>query len=116
MKRIGQYLVATVTAAVALVAGYVGFVYTGGAVPMEHRFEAVLEGAVVPSGGSLVQIGRGGVGGFILAGPIRDGIGVFVLILAVLVVGSGMLYWWAANDRSGADRAGADRSGADGSR
>lgn len=104
MNRTGQYLVVAGTAAVALLVGYVGFVYTGGAVPMGHRFEAVLEGVVVPSGGSLVQIGRGGVGGFILAGPIRDGIGVFVLILAILVIGSGLLYWWAGDDRSGADR------------
>lgn len=104
MNRTGQYLIATGTALVALVVGYAGFVFTGGAVPMEHRFEAVLEGSIGPAGGSLVQFGRGGLGGFVVAGPIRDGMGAFLAILAVLVVGSVLLYWWASDDGSEAAR------------
>lgn len=104
MNRAGQYAVVVGTAAVALLVGYAGFVYTGGAVPMGKRFGAVLEGSVGPSGGSLVQFGRDGFGGFLVAGPIRDGMGAFLAILAVLVVGSVLLYWWASTDRSGANR------------
>lgn len=98
MNRTVQYLIAAGTAAVALLFGYAGFVFTGGAVPMDDRFGAVLDGGVGPSGGSLVQFGRGGIGGFLLAEPVRDGFVVFVAIVAVLVVGSVLLYRSAPSD------------------
>jgi hypothetical protein len=95
VKRRGQYLLLAAAILVAGLGSYVGFVSTGGAVPWGQRFAAVMQGGA-SGGGSLVQFGRGGVGGFLLAGPLRDDVLPFVLLVLALVVGSVGLYWWSS--------------------
>ncbi|AOW79837.1 hypothetical protein HTSR_0644 [Halodesulfurarchaeum formicicum] len=94
MNRTSQYLVLIGAIAIAAVLGYVGFVYTGGAVPWGERFSAVMQGGTAAESGSLIQIGRGGIGGFLLAGPLRDNVLPFALLVLLLGGASVGLYWW----------------------
>jgi len=97
VSRKTQYL-ATVGALVgAFALGLLGFTLTGGAIPWGERFAAVATGTV-ESSGELFQVGRGGFGGFLLAGPLRDDVVVFLAIVAALVVGSAALYWYSTRD------------------
>ncbi|MFW5965157.1 MAG: cobalamin transport operon protein [Halodesulfurarchaeum sp.] len=96
MKRSIQYLVVLGAIAVTGVLAWLGFTYSGGAVPWGERFAKMVEGGV-DGGGSLLQIGRGGFGGFLLAGPLRDDVWSFVLIVFLLVGISAGLYWWAGS-------------------
>lgn len=100
MNRKTQYL-ATVGALVgAFALGLLGFTLTGGAIPYGKRFAAVATGTI-ESSGELFQVGRGGFGGFLLAGPLRDDVVVFLAIVAVLVVGSAALYWYSGRNNDG---------------
>lgn len=94
MKRTRQYLLTGGVIAVALAVGYLGFQASGGAVPWGKRFAAVVSGGA-SGGDGIFQFGRGGLGGFVLAGPLRDSVGSFVGIVALLVVGSVGLYWYS---------------------
>ncbi|MFP4529805.1 MAG: cobalamin transport operon protein [Halodesulfurarchaeum sp.] len=93
MKRLTQYLLALGAIGIAAVFAALGFTYTGGAVPWGERFAAVMQGGA-KGGGSLFQFGRGGLGGFFLAGPLRDDVSSFAFILVLLVGLSVGLYWW----------------------
>ncbi|MEF8772058.1 hypothetical protein [Halodesulfurarchaeum sp.] len=95
MNRHTQYALSLGLVSVAVALSYLGFVYTGGAVPWGDRFAAVMDGGVNGATGSLFQFGRGGIGGFVLAGPLRDNVIPFVLLVLVLVGASAFLYWWA---------------------
>lgn len=95
MNRVQQYAVAVIVIVAGLLASYLGFVYTGGAVPWGERFAAAAEGGLAPGGGSLFQFGRGGLGGFVLAGPLQENVVFYVGIVLVLVVGSLLLYRYA---------------------
>lgn len=95
MNRFTQYTLSLGLVTVAVALSYLGFVYTGGAVPWGERFAAVMDGGVNGAAGSLFQFGRGGIGGFVLAGPLQDSVLPFVLLVLVLVGGSAFLYWRA---------------------
>lgn len=99
MKRRTQYLFVVVAVALAGLLSYAGFVYTGGAVPWGQRFAAVMQGGA-SGGGSLFQFGRGGLGGFLLAGPLRDDVGPFLVLVLALVAVSVGLYWWSSRSES----------------
>lgn len=99
MKRRGQYLLLAAAIALAGLLSYAGFVYTGGAVPWGQRFAAVMQGGT-SGGGSLFQFGRGGLGGLLLAGPLRDDVGPFLLLVLALVLVSVGLYWWSNRSES----------------
>lgn len=95
MKRTHQYLLTTTVLAAAFVVGYLGFLATGGAVPWGERFAAIVSGGASGDGG-VFQFGRGGLGGFVLAGPLRDSVGPFVAVVSLLLVGSVGLYWYSS--------------------
>jgi hypothetical protein len=95
MNRLTQYALSLGLVTVAVGLSYLGFVYSGGAVPWGERFGAVMDGGVNGAPGSLFQFGRGGIGGFVLAGPLRDSVLPFVLLVLVLAGASVVLYWWA---------------------
>ncbi|MGM0397776.1 MAG: hypothetical protein ACQEQY_02160 [Halobacteriota archaeon] len=100
MKPRMQYLTLAVLLAIAVGASYLGFVHSGGAVPWGERFAAAAQGGLGPSGGSIFQFGRGGIGGFLLAGPLRDSVGLYVGITLLLLVGSLAAYWYADGSRT----------------
>lgn len=95
MDRWQQYVVAAVGLLGFGGLGYVGFVLTGGAVPYKKKFHGVIEGGAPSGGGGLVQTGRDGVFGVVLAGPLRDQVGAFLAVLFALVVVGVGLYWYA---------------------
>jgi len=97
MNRRAQYGILLGVILVAVGASYAGFVYTGGAVPWGQRFAAVMQGGLGPTGGSIFQFGRGGIGGFLLAGPLRDQVGSFLALVLLLGAGSIGLYWWSGS-------------------
>ncbi|MFW5900316.1 MAG: hypothetical protein ACOCTH_00895 [Halodesulfurarchaeum sp.] len=95
MNRQTQYVLLFTVIGVAVGLSYLGFGYTGGAVPWGERFAAVMQGGLGDAGGPLIQIDRGGIGGFLLAGPLRDKVLPFVVLVLVLAGASIGLYWWA---------------------
>ena len=95
MKRTTQYGILLAVIAFAAVASYVGFTYFGGALPWGQRFAAVMQGGSSAASGSIFQFGRGGLGGFLLAGPLRDKVVPFLFVVLVLGAGSASLYWWS---------------------
>ena len=105
MDRWQQYAVAAFGLLGFAGLGYVGFVLTGGAVPYKKKFHGVIEGAAPSGGGGLVQTGRDGVFGVVLAGPLRDQVGAFLAVLLALVVVAVGLYWYAGRrDRTRPER------------
>ena len=100
MNRFGQYVLAVTLLGFAGALSYLGFVYTGGAVPWGRRFSAVMERGLEAGTGPLLQTGRGGFGGFLLAGPLRDDVGGFLVVLLFLVGASLGLYWWTKRGSS----------------
>ena len=95
MKRGTQYVLLLLVVVVAVALSYIGFVYTGGAVPWGERFAAVMRGGLGEAGGPLLQMDRGGIGGFLLAGPLRDNVLSYVVLVLILAGASIGLYWWA---------------------
>lgn len=95
MKRQTQYVLLLAVIGVAVGLSYIGFVYTGGAVPWGERFAAVMQGGLGEAGGPLIQMDRGGIGGFLLAGPLRDNVLSYVVLVLILAGASIGLYWWA---------------------
>jgi hypothetical protein len=95
MKRSTQYGILLAVIGIAAAVSYVGFVHTGGALPWGKRFAAVMQGGTSAGSGSVFQFGRGGLGGFVLAGPLRDKILPFLLMVVVVGGGSAGLYWWS---------------------
>ncbi|MFW6384226.1 MAG: cobalamin transport operon protein [Halodesulfurarchaeum sp.] len=100
MRRDFQYLVVLGAMGIAGLLALLGFAHTGGAVPWGERFATVMQGGVEAGSGPLLQTGRGGVGGFLLAGPLRDEVGPFLLLVLVLVAASVGLYWWSSRPDS----------------
>ena len=99
MRRRGQYLLLAVAIAFAGLLSYAGFLATGGAVPWGQRFAAVMQGGG-SGGSSIFQFGRGGFGGFRLAGPLRDDVLPFLVLVLALVAVSVGLYWWSSRFES----------------
>ncbi|MFW6017789.1 MAG: cobalamin transport operon protein [Halapricum sp.] len=95
MKRTYQYLLTVAVLAIAFGVGYLGFVATGGAIPWGERFASIVSGGASGGDGGLFQFGRGGLGGFVLAGPLRDSVGQFLAVAGLLATGSVALYWYS---------------------
>lgn len=102
MRRRSQYVIITGALLAAVAIGDLGFVATGGALPYGERFTAILGGGTTGES-NVFQFGRGGLGGFLLAGPLREQVGAFIAIVALLVLGSGGVYWYGRRNRGEGD-------------